>query len=83
MNADKNVLDKVVEILSPILIDVDFHEIDDIVNLGIDDLPGWDSFAHFQIVIALETSLGIKLNSEEIFDIKTISNVISIVSDAM
>jgi len=75
---DYELQEKIIKILSSVISDKD---IDNIMDLGMGDFPEWDSFGHLRIVMELESSLDIKFNSEEIFNIKTISDIMNTIKD--
>lgn len=43
------------------------------------DVEGWDSLSHFEIVVAVEEHFSIKILSNEIREIQTVKNFISII----
>jgi len=62
-----------------------FHEIfanDTIVlapAMTADDVEGWDSFAHLDIIVALEEQLGIKFTTREIETLRTVGDLVALV----
>lgn len=40
-----------------------------------DDIEGWDSFGHLTLVVAVEKEFGIKFEVEELFEIKSFSDI--------
>lgn len=50
-------------------------------NSGIADTPGWDSLAHINLVIEVESALKIKMTTVEIMQIDTLGKLINIATD--
>lgn len=52
-------------------------------DLAANDIEGWDSLAHLNLVIALEVRMGIKFTTAEISDLKdddqTVGNLIEMI----
>jgi acyl carrier protein len=44
-----------------------------------DDIEGWDSFTHLNVIVAAETRFGIKLRSNEIEGLKNVGDLVSII----
>lgn len=78
---DNELKNDVFSVLSSIVGENNLSNKEDVMNLGMGDFLEWDSFGHLRIVMELESNLGIKFNSEEIFDIRTISDIIKSVKD--
>jgi|SaaInlStandDraft_4_1057021.scaffolds.fasta_scaffold95327_1 acyl carrier protein len=78
---DDELKDNIFSVLSLVISNDNLSNKEDIMNLGMGDFSEWDSFGHLRIVMELESSLDIKFNSEEIFDIRTISDIIKSVKD--
>ena len=47
------------------------------------NLEGWDSFAHIQIVLALEKSLKIKFQSKEVFGWQNAGDIANSISEKL
>lgn len=43
------------------------------------DVEGWDSFNHINIVVAVESRFGIKINTAEIEDVRNVGELIEVV----
>lgn len=43
------------------------------------DIPGWDSFAHMQLIAGLEERFGIKISAEEAVDLDSVGKCIAII----
>jgi acyl carrier protein len=44
-----------------------------------DDIEGWDSFTHLNVIVATETRFGIKLRSNEIEGLKNVGDLVGII----
>lgn len=44
------------------------------------DVPGWDSFKHIEIIMAIEGEFGIKLTSREVDGFKRVGDLVKIVA---
>jgi acyl carrier protein len=44
-----------------------------------DDIEGWDSFTHLNVIVATETRFGIKLRSNEIEGLQNVGDLVSII----
>lgn len=42
----------------------------------VDDVPGWDSVAHVQIIVAIEGQFGILLDTDEYMDIANVGEMV-------
>ncbi len=45
-----------------------------------DDVEGWDSFRHVVLIVSVEKSFGIKLQSSEVFGLKNVGELIDLVA---
>jgi acyl carrier protein len=43
------------------------------------DVPGWDSLHHISIIIAVETSFGLRLKTSEVARIQNVSGLVDII----
>lgn len=43
------------------------------------DVPGWDSFNHINIVVAVERRFGIKVNTAEIEELRNVGELVALV----
>ena len=43
------------------------------------DVEGWDSFNHINIVVAVESRFGIKVNTAEIEDLRNVGELVGLV----
>jgi acyl carrier protein len=53
---------------------------DDIVlksDMTAADVPGWDSFTHISLMVAVETRFGIKLNTADLDKLANVGDLIS------
>jgi acyl carrier protein len=44
-----------------------------------DDVEGWDSFNHINIVVAVEAHFGIKINTAEIEELRNVGELIDLI----
>ena len=44
------------------------------------DVPGWDSFAHVNIIVATEQAFGIKFHAAEIGRLQNVSELVSLIA---
>jgi acyl carrier protein len=44
-----------------------------------DDVPGWDSFNHINIIVGAEMEFGIKFNASELEDLKNVGDFVALV----
>jgi len=44
-----------------------------------DDVDGWDSFTHLNVLVATETRFGIKLRTNEIEGLKNVGDLVRII----
>ena len=62
-----------------------FHELfadDDIVLTAAttaNDIKGWDSFNHMNIIIAVETRFGVRMHSSEIESLKSVGDLVAMI----
>ena len=62
----------------------DFFQIDNSVNLidtGIDLIPGWDSLKHIELMVMIESKFNIKFKSEEIERTTTYTGLIDLLNE--
>ncbi|MBR6389295.1 MAG: acyl carrier protein [Opitutales bacterium] len=52
-------------------------------NTSPENLEAWDSFAHIQIILTLEKSLGIKFMSKEVFEWKNAGDIANSISEKL
>ena len=48
-------------------------------NLTMDDIPGWDSLTHMDLIVALEQQYGFILTGDEIADLKSVQAISNII----
>ena len=48
------------------------------LDLRIEDIEGWDSLVHIQIILALEEEFNIKLTTQQITQIKSLKDIMDI-----
>ena len=67
--------ERVEKVFREILEDEDF-----IFNLDLrrEDIEGWDSLVHIQIILALEEEFNIKLTTQQITQIKSLKDIMDI-----
>ena len=51
-------------------------------NASLDDIDGWTSFAHINIMLLLEEALGISFKTNDISSVETIEDLMDIISTA-
>lgn len=44
-----------------------------------DDVPGWDSFSHINIIVGAEGEFGVKFNASELEEMKNVGDFVSAV----
>jgi acyl carrier protein len=44
-------------------------------DLTAEDVPGWDSFKHIEIIIAVEARFGIKFSTKELDSFRTVGDL--------
>ena len=75
MNLDEK---EILNSLSEIFNDVFF--LDEIVlevTLSQKDIPGWDSFNHINLVMAVEEKFGIKINIQKMQELKSVEDFLN------
>lgn len=64
-----------------------FHELlaDDAIALTpgttAQDVEGWDSFTHMQLIVAIETRCGFRFTTQEIEQLRSVADLIAIMMD--
>ena len=55
----------------------------DIVNedLGIGDIPEWDSLAHVMLLSRIEEKFGVSLDADQALDLETVEDLIDILKE--
>ncbi len=48
-------------------------------ELSADDVPGWDSFSHINIVVASEMRFGVSFKSSELEDLRNVGDFVALV----
>jgi len=43
------------------------------------NIAGWDSFAHLQLIVAVESRFGIKFRTSEIGDLSNVGDLVSLI----
>lgn len=69
---------KVLSIIAQVL-GVSTEEVD--LDLGIGDLPEWDSLRHVVIIDTLEKEFGIKFDQADLMEVEDVSDLISLIED--
>ena len=72
--------DKVIYIIAKVL-EVQTDEIE--LDLGIGDLPEWDSLHHVTIIAELEKEFGIKFDLQDLMEVEDVSDLISLVEEQL
>jgi acyl carrier protein len=44
-----------------------------------DDVPGWDSFNHINIIVGAEADFGVKFNASELEDLKNVGDFVTLI----
>ena len=52
-------------------------------NLEIGDIQEWDSLHHMMIITGLEKEFGIKFQREELIDLETVADIVTLVEGKM
>lgn len=71
---DTEILSKMQTVFSDILEDENIAISED---TSPETLDGWDSFAHIQIVLALEKAFGVKFSSKEVFEWQNAGDILN------
>jgi acyl carrier protein len=48
-------------------------------NTRADDVEGWDSFNHINIVVAVEAHFGVKINTAEIEELRNVGELVALI----
>tara|TARA_B100000780_G_scaffold261631_1_gene214184 strand:- start:11596 stop:11820 length:225 start_codon:yes stop_codon:yes gene_type:complete len=48
---------------------------DDITNLSMGDIPGWDSLGNFNLILAIESEFDIRFTMDQTSEIKSITQI--------
>jgi acyl carrier protein len=48
-----------------------------------EDVEGWDSFNHVNIVVALETEFGISFNAAEIEELRAVGEIVNLIQEKL
>ena len=62
-----------------------FHEVFDDPTIVLSpetsakDVAGWDSFAHLQLIVAVESRFGIKFRTSEIGDLSNVGDLVNLI----
>ena len=51
-------------------------------NMMLEDIGGWTSFAHINIMLLLEEALGISFRTDDISSVETIKDLMEVISTA-
>lgn len=44
-----------------------------------EDVPGWDSFNHINIIVGVEVEFGVKFNASELEDLKNVGDFVALI----
>lgn len=72
--------ERVISIIAKVL-EVPTDEIE--LDLGIGDLPEWDSLHHVAIIAELEKEFGIKFDLQDLMEVEDVSDLISLVEEQL
>lgn len=72
----EEVLDQVSNIIHDVL---DEPDLPITFDTTADDVDGWDSFNHINIVVATEDNFGVKFNTAEIEELKNVGELVDLV----
>ncbi len=75
INENENIYKKLAEIVSEV---VGHNNFELKVDMKATDVEGWDSLSHVQIIHECETSLGVRFTLEEISNLNTVGDLISL-----
>ncbi len=76
----KNVLHELAEIVS----DVTGNEkVELSLDMTANDVEGWDSLSHVQILYSCEIKWGIRLSLQELSSLKTIGDLVEIITNSL
>jgi acyl carrier protein len=53
---------------------IEIHE-----NMTANDVPQWDSLSHFDLILAVEKSFGIRLKTREVHSMKNVGDFIELI----
>ncbi|QEN85053.1 acyl carrier protein [Labrys sp. KNU-23] len=76
----KDILEKIASCLADVL-DEDSVTLDE--KTTADDVEGWDSISHVKLIIALETALGIRFESNEITAPENVGQMVDLVESKL
>ncbi|WP_213979273.1 acyl carrier protein [Sphingomonas sp. dw_22] len=66
-------------ILAEIFSDAFLHEVPLAPELTADDVDGWDSFKHIEIVIAVEQRFGVRFRTREIDGLHSVGDLVALI----
>jgi acyl carrier protein len=81
--SDKEILKDIADVISYTFPDASFNNDEDLLNISINSTPGWDSMGHFRLVMELENRFDINLSPDDIFEIKDVFSIVSLVKNAL
>jgi acyl carrier protein len=70
------ILEKVAECIRSIL-DLPNQEIT--MRTTAEDIEGWDSFNHINIVVAIENQFGVKFNTSEVEEVRAVGEFVKLI----
>ena len=71
-------LETIRSVASHFVVDTDAIE----PNASLDEIDGWTSFAHINIMLLLEEAFGISFRTDDISSVETIKDLMDIISTA-
>lgn len=70
--------EKIIGIIAKVL-EVPTDDIE--LDLGIGDLPEWDSIHHVAIIAEIESELGIKFDPDDLMEVEDVSDLIALAEE--
>ncbi len=77
---DQAILTQVSAILREVL---DLPDLTVTPSTTAENVEGWDSFAHINLVVAIETHFGIKIHTAEIEELKNVGELVQLVAEKL
>lgn len=72
--------DRIIDLMAGIL-KVETSVLDDDLEIG--DIQEWDSMHHMMIITGIEKEFGIKFQREELIDLETVADIVTLVEGKM
>lgn len=61
----------------------DDDEIEVFAHTTADDIEGWDSLSHVNLIVTIETRLGIKFSQKELLTFKNVGDLMASIQDKL